>query len=150
MAEGIVNLEATIERLHAATEEAREATREAHSAIKALRQVERDIKATAEDQRLAAMTMVKDTLNEAVEEAMKQLKEATGKAVEHSLRRADAIFTKQTNLALYGNAEGRGVSVIDRIGQQLAQGERALGAMHNGLPRLLPQMPEPKRQRDDP
>lgn len=141
MAEGIVALQGVIEHLERAAADAREATRETHSAIKALRQAERDARATARELQDDFGKNMGAQIERLVENGLDELREVITGTCETASAKVEALFDKNVNILLYGNEQGRGVSMLDRIGATLAVGEKALGTMVNDLPRLKPQSP---------
>lgn len=143
MTEGIAALQAVIEHLERATADAREATRETHSAIKALRQAERDARATARELQEDLGKTMGDQIEQLVERGLVDLRETITTTCETAADKVEALFDQTANVLLFGNAQGRGENMLDRIAAMLALGEAALGRMNNSLrlPRLPPQSP---------
>jgi chromosome segregation ATPase len=136
MTEGIANLEATIERLRAATEEAREATREAHSAIKALRRAEHDLDAAIQRCREEIPRLVDEHMAGAMKDGLDAWGASTREAMARSTERVRLNVERHANLCLYGNEQGRGVSILEEIRAQLQAGRDALDDTDPRLPRL--------------
>jgi hypothetical protein len=139
VAEGIATLQAVIEHLEQATAEAREATRETHSAIKALRQAEREARSTAREITDDFGKTMGEQVQRVVDEGLAELREVIRSTCELASDKVDTVFDRHVNLLLYGNEQGRGVSLLDRISAMLHVGEKALRMMTDELPRLPPQ-----------
>jgi chromosome segregation ATPase len=149
---GIPDLEAVISRLEEAAEEARAATREANSAAKALRQAERDARATIADLEKAAIKTVEDRIREAIRTGLDAyvttVREATSEGYDHVM----AQFDRLMRIAMYGNEQGRGENIFDRLRARAEELDGILGAPGRPapdptLPALVPQHRQPSRRR---
>jgi hypothetical protein len=145
---GLSDLEQVIERLEAVTEEAREMARELHSAIKAARSAERDLDTAMKRCGEEIPRLVNEHMAETMKEGLESWERAVHAAIEKSIDRVRTLFDQQMNMALYGNAQGRGPSILDELRAALEFGRDELAVTPNrtsgwagALPDLRPRRP---------
>lgn len=145
---GLSDLEQVIERLEAATEEAREMTRELHSAIKIARSAERDLEAAMKRCGEEIPRLTDDYMAEAMKEGLDTWGAEVHRAIEVSVQKVHTLFEQHMNLALHGNVQGRGPSVLDEVRAALEYGRDELaktpgagGGWASSLPDLRPRRP---------
>jgi hypothetical protein len=136
MTAGIPNLEALIERLEQATEEAREATRGAHSAIKALRQAEQGAIAARRELEEAAISAVEERLGQLITEGLQEFRDGYRRVMEKHDDRIGERFERLANRAMYGNAQGKGVNIFDRLREQALLWDKIITEQSTGLPAI--------------
>lgn len=136
---GLGDLEQVIARLEQATAEAREATREVHSAVKAARGAEKDLTDLLARVGADIPNKVNETIGVAIEDGLVKYAEGLKDAITKGRAAVQDSFDRITKTCLYGNEQGRGISILDEIRVQLELGRDALAAQNDALPRLRKQ-----------
>lgn len=120
---GIEELERNIARLEKAQEETRAVVREAHEAIQTIRLLLSDIQAVRDSFALGIKKEVDEALARQVKAGLDKygdtIKNATTEAHQHVIDE----FGKLTNLMMYGNDKGKGVSIVDEWLQKMVATE---------------------------
>jgi hypothetical protein len=144
VAEGIANLEAVIERLEQATADARAATRETHEAIKAMREVRKEAQATLNELRAAAHAQVMDLIEDAVRKGLESYSETIRVQTKTAHDTVMRGFQKLINVCIYGNEQGRGVSLFDEMRDTLQWYQEEFESI--APPPTRPDLPRLRRQ----
>jgi hypothetical protein len=107
-----------VDRLAEASTLADALLRELRSELKEARKVLREVQAERVQVEAMVRRAVADEIREAVRDEVGKLGEATRKAVNEAHDHAIAEFGKLTNMAMYGNEQGRGENVFDIVRQR--------------------------------
>lgn len=109
------------DRLTEAATRAAELLRELRSELKEARRTLREVQAERVQAEAMVRRAVHDEVHDAVHTEVEQLGVATKQAIDASAQKAVDEFGRLTNLAMYGNEQGRGENVFDLM---RARGDR--------------------------
>lgn len=126
---GIADLQATIDKLEAATDQAREVTRELHSAIKAARATEREMHGTVNRVKVELAAVVEEAIEVNVEAGLAAWSDAINTQIASSTKDMGRRMERAANVCIYGNEQGTGKPVFDAIREMLEEGQLALASM---------------------
>lgn len=133
---GLGDLEETIARLEAAAADGRAVTSELHSAIKAARGAERDLDAAVKRCREEIVAGVDEAMADAMAGGLEAWGKASQEAMAKSVERVQKVFDQHANLCIYGNTQGRGVSIFDEVRSRLERARHDLTDVDPRLPVL--------------
>jgi hypothetical protein len=139
---GLDDLNTLIGRLDEATAEARDATRELHSALKTARQMHRELDELARRCQDQVPGLVDKTMGTIIARELTHYTEVMQEECEAAAGRISDMFDRHMNLCLYGNAQGRGENVFEKLRQAVLRANLVVAAQ-NGMP----PMPVPPSRR---
>lgn len=119
MTEGLANLQDVIARLEQATADAREATRELHSAIKDYRAEKKAVEAICSAVKTKAYVAIEEVLQPVIDTQVDQIHDGFNEFAASERERINEYIRKTANMALYGNTQGKGLSIFDEMRDQL-------------------------------
>lgn len=133
---GLADLEATIAKLEDAAELARAETRELHSTIKAAKAAQRELLEAVHDIKKDVPLLVAEHMGLMISRGSETYTKALRDAMDLATERIDRALDERVNLVLYGNAAGKGVNVLDSIGEALRGGLNLMSTVNGELPTL--------------
>lgn len=123
------------DRLETATADARDLLGELRSELKEARRVRRDLDQAVEDIRPRLESMVAEQMAPIVRDGMEQYGAVVRRITAQAYDDVAGEMQKMANVAMYGNAQGRGTNIFDELRSRIEEWDVHLAG---GLPRALP------------